>query len=179
MIAVSLINLDKKEQHTHAHKLLRECLKPFGIEYSEELNARGQYGKPFLPEHAEIHFNISHGDGIAACVVGERECGIDCERVRPYRPNVVKRVFSEREQEFFGETPESQRNMLFFRLWTLKEAYIKAIGMGLSFPMNQAEFIPDDSGFAANIPDFKFRQYIIRGKFVVSVCTAIDESEKL
>lgn len=176
MIAVSLINLDKKEQHGHTRRLLRECLKPFGADYVESAAlAKGEYGKPYLAEHPEIHFNLSHGDGIAACIVGGRECGIDCERIRPFRSGVIKRVFSEREKEVFWAIPDEQKDTAFFRLWTLKEAYIKAIGMGLSFPMNEAEFILSGDGFTTNIKGYRFRQYIIREKFVVSVCTAIDE----
>lgn len=175
MIAVSLINLDKKEQHTHAHRLLRECLKPFGIDYDESTPIiKGKYGKPALEEHPDIHFNISHADGICACIVSDRECGIDCERIRDFRPNILKRIFSEQEQTYFRNVPDEEKNTAFFRLWTLKEAYIKAIGRGLSFPMNKAEFLPDDKGFTANIREYTFRQYIIRGKFIVSVCTAID-----
>ncbi len=174
MMLISLADIEKKYQHTHAHRLLGECLRPFGIEYSEEHTVRGQYGKPFLPEHPEICFNISHADGICACIAGKGEYGIDCEKVHPYRQNVVKKVFSEREQELFGVTPESQRDMLFFRLWTLKESYIKAIGMGLSFPMNKAEFILSENGFSTNLEGYKFKQYMIHGQFIVSVCTAID-----
>lgn len=180
MTAISLIDIDKKNQHSHAHRLLRECLKSYGINYNESTPiVKGRYGKPMLEEHPEIHFNLSHGDGIAACIINDRECGIDCERIREFSPNILKRVFSGQEQEFFGSVPDDEKNAAFFRIWTLKEAYIKAIGMGLSFPMNKAEFILSDNGFSTCIKDYKFRQYIIRGEFVVSVCTAIDESEKL
>lgn len=174
MIAVSLINLDKKEQHTHAHSLLRECLKPFGIDYNEFTPIiKGRYGKPALEEHPGIHFNLSHAEGIAACIVCGRECGIDCERIRDFRPNILKRIFSEQEQAYFRNLPDEEKNTAFFRLWTLKEAYIKAIGRGLSFPMNQAEFMLNEKGFTANIEGYEFRQCIIRGEFVMSVCVSL------
>ena len=56
-------------------------------------------GKPSLALFPDIHYNISHAEGIAACIVSDFECGIDCERVREYRPNVMKRAFSEKERE--------------------------------------------------------------------------------
>ena len=172
MTAISLIELNKKEQHTHAHKLLRECLKRFGVNYSESTPIiKGIHGKPSLAEHPEIQYNLSHGDGIAACIVGEKECGIDCERVRTYHVNVVKRVFSEAEKALIENMEESEKDLLFFRLWTLKESYIKALGTGLSYPLTKAEFILDGDEIFVHPEGFRFRQYILQnGKFVVSVC---------
>lgn len=172
MTAISLIELNKKEQHTHVHKLLRECLKRFGVDYSESTPIiKGKQGKPSLAEHPEIQYNLSHGDGIAACIVGEKECGIDCERVRSYHVNVVKRAFSEAEKALIENTEESEKDLLFFRLWTLKESYIKAIGTGLSYPLAKAEFIFDGDEISVHPEGFRFRQYILQnGNFVVSVC---------
>ena len=175
MIAVSLTGIDRKNQHSHAHRLLRECLKPYGIAYTENSPVtKGKFGKPSLAEHPEIHYNLSHADGISACIVSGKECGIDCERIRPLRPAVMRRAFSEKEKQLVENTPEEQKNLLFFRLWTLKEAYIKAIGTGLSFPMEQAEFNLTEEGFTTAIEGYKFRQYIIHGEFVVSLCISLD-----
>lgn len=171
MTAISLINLNKKEQHSHAHRLLRECLKPFGIDYNGSATVvKGKYGKPSLEEHPEVHFNLSHAKGIAACIVSGRECGIDCESVREFRPNVMKRAFTEAERELVMSSAEDERDLMFFRIWTLKEAYIKMIGKGLSFPLNEAEFGFDNGRIVANLEDCTFRQYIIRGSYVVSIC---------
>lgn len=175
MMLISLADIDKKNQHIHAHNLLRECLKPYGIDYNESTPVdKSRYGKPTLREHPEIHFNLSHSDGIAACIVSGRECGIDCEKIRTFRPAVMRRAFSARERQLVEEAPEEKRDTIFFRLWTLKEAYIKAIGTGLSFPLKQAEFILSDDGFTTEIAGYSFRQYIIREKYVVSVCISLD-----
>lgn len=173
MIIISIKNLSGQEQHSHAHKLLRECLKPLNIAYSANTPiTKGKYGKPSLTDYPEVCFNVSHADDIAACIVTGSDCGIDCERVREYRPNVMKRAFTDNERQLVLSAREADRDMLFFRLWTLKEAYIKAIGMGLSYPMNKAEFSFENGGIASNITDFTFKQYIIKnGQFVVSICT--------
>lgn len=175
MLMISIKDIPKNEQHNHAHKLLRECLKPLNIAYSEDTAiTKNRYGKPSLTEYPDIKYNISHADGISACIVSEYECGIDCENVREYRPNVMKRAFSDDEKNMILSAPENQRNLLFFRLWTLKESYIKAIGMGLSFPLNQANFSFENGIINSNITDCRFRQYILRnGKFIVSVCEQI------
>ena len=174
MLMISLFQLDKKNQHSHAHKLLGECLRPYNIAYREDMLVRGEHGKPALREYPDIRFNLSHADGIAACIVSEHECGIDCERVREYRPNVARRVFTPEELAVFESTSESERDLLFFRLWTLKEAFVKAVGRGLSYPMNTVGFSFADGCIVCSEQGWRFRQYVLRGgKFVVSVCEAI------
>jgi 4'-phosphopantetheinyl transferase len=169
MLMVSLIQLDKKEQHSHAHKLLRECLRPYDLQDTPLVY--GSHGKPALAGYTPLHFNLSHADGIAACIVSDKECGIDCERVREYRPNVARRVFTAAEQAMLEAAPESERGLLFFRIWTLKEALAKADGAGLSYPMRSAGFSFDGSSISCTAGGFRFRQYILRGGgYVVSVC---------
>lgn len=175
MLMISIKDIPKSEQHIHAHNLLRECLKPLNIAYyADTAITKNRYGKPSLTEYPEIKYNLSHADGISACIVSEYECGIDCENVREYRPQVMKRAFSEDEKNMILSVPENQRDLLFFRLWTLKESYIKAIGMGLSFPLNQANFSFENGRITSNIINCRFRQYILRGgKFIVSICEQI------
>ncbi len=175
MLIISMKELPKSEQHSHAHKLLREALKPFGVDYNENTPLTfGELGKPSLTEYPEIRYNLSHSDGIAACIVGPDECGIDAEKVRDYRPNVVKRVFSDSERAMIDAVDSSEeKNLLFFRLWTLKESYVKAIGIGVSYPMKTVEFSFDGNKISSNIKDYSFKQYILKnGKFIVSTCEA-------
>ena len=173
MLMISIMDMDRKLQHSHAHAMLRECLRPCGIDYSgDTLVTYGKMGKPSLTEYPEVHYNLSHAEGIAACIVSGRECGIDCERVRAFRPRVVKRAFSESEKQLLEEAPQEETDLLFFRLWTLKEAYVKAIGLGLSFPLSDVGFSFSDGGISCSIDGCSFRQYILgNGEYVVSVCT--------
>ena len=100
ILLVSLKEVPKKEQRLHAHNLLRECLRKYNINYIIDHTpvTHGDYGKPSLTEFPKIKYNLSHANGIAVCLISHRECGVDCETVRPYRPNVVKRAFSENEK---------------------------------------------------------------------------------
>lgn len=172
MIMISLTDTDRSGLHSLAHRLLRECLRKVNIEYNEDTPViKGKMGKPSLAGHPGIHFNLSHTDGMASCIVSDRECGIDCENVREYRPKVMRRAFSEREREMVESAADSERDLLFFRLWTLKEAYVKALGSGISYPMNKAEFRFEGSRIVTDLPGCRFRQYIIRnGSFVAAVC---------
>ena len=172
MLMISIMDIDKKQQHVHAHTLLRECLKPLKIAYNEEtVIVKNDLGKPSLAEFPEVHYNLSHANGIAACIVSGNECGIDCEQVREYRKNVLRRAFSEQEILLVESAPEELRDLMFFRLWTLKEAYVKALGIGISYPLNTAEFSFSGDRIVSEIEGYSFRQYIIKGgRFVVSVC---------
>lgn len=172
MLIISMADIDKRQQHGHAHKLLHECLKLRCVKYNDATPiTKGKFGKPALAERPDIHYNLSHADGIAACIISDYECGIDCENVRAYRPNVLRRVFSENERKMFEYTPENEKDILFFKLWTLKEAYVKAIGVGISYPMNSVEFSFSGDEIISNRDECRFRQYTIDGgKYVVSVC---------
>lgn len=176
LIMISIMDIPKKMQHDHAHKLLRECLKSRDIAYSEDLRIeKGKYGKPYLAEYPDVKYNISHADGIAACMVSDSECGIDCEKVRNLREGVLRRAFSEREREMIASVAEAERDLLFFRLWTLKESYIKAIGTGLSYPLETAEFLLNSGEIHTNIKGWHFRQHILRdNKYVVSICEKLN-----
>ena len=176
MLMISLKNIEKKDQHLHAHSLLRSCLGVLGLEYVPGSTpvVLGEHGKPSLKDHPEIHYNLSHADGIAACMVSEHECGIDCEKVRAYRPNVVRRSFSENEQRLIDEAPGKERDLLFFRLWTLKEAYVKTIGIGVSYPLDTIEFSFDGENIISSAEGYVFRQHILSGgDYVVSSCEKI------
>ncbi|MBR2284530.1 MAG: 4'-phosphopantetheinyl transferase superfamily protein [Ruminococcus sp.] len=176
MLIVSLKNVPKGEQHAHAHSLLRVCLQRRLADSSGVQLAYGEHGKPYLPEHPELHFNLSHTVGAAACLVSQAECGVDIERVRTMRENVLRRAYSPAEQQLVLSAPEPERDMLFTRLWTLKEAYVKALGTGIAYPLATADF----SGFTlsgaysqVDMYSCRFRQYLIRGELLLSVCEMI------
>ena len=163
---------DKSSQHKLAYSLLRECLRPLGIGYTDDTPLLiGKHGKPALEEHPDVHFNVSHSSGIAACIVSERKCGIDCEKVGSYRQRVAERVCTEAEKAMLAEVTGDELDTLFFRLWTLKEAFIKAIGIGLAYPMNTVGFSFSGDEIICTEAGYSFRQYVLRGgEYVVSVC---------
>lgn len=175
MLIISLKELPHSEQHGYAHRLLGSCLRYCGVDYNENTQiSYGKYGKPSLTDYPDIHYNLTHAGGITACYIGKSECGIDAERIRPYRPNVIKRAFSEEEKTLIENAPEAERDLLFFRLWTLKESYVKALGIGVSYPMNTAEFSFDGDEIVTNIKGYGFKQYVIDGRFVAAVCECFD-----
>ena len=94
----------------------------------------GEHGKPYLCDHKNIHFNISHCKGLVACALSDEPIGLDVEQIQDIKDSLPKRVLSKEEQEFLAEyrEDEAQYLELFFRFWTLKESYIKWDGRGFS-----------------------------------------------
>ena len=174
-------NLSRKKwqiQHEKAHDLLSAVLKKnFGIEkYSL---GYGDHGKPYLKDHPNIFFNLSHCSGLVVCGVSDAAIGVDCELIRPYSGSAAKKIFSDSEIKFVSESEDSNKN--FFRIWTLKEALGKNFGTGIFSDLKKYEFIfkyGNPVCGAADIFGKKFfSQQIICGKWVVSVCS--DSSENI
>lgn len=138
---------EDRVQFVAAHAFLRAVLSRYlpDREPAEWDYVIGPYGRPELaePELRWLRFNLSHTGGLAACAVTRQlDCGVDVER-RDKRRNFLgmsRTAFSELEQASLRQIPEEQRQARFYEIWTLKEAYIKAIGMGLSQPLHQFSF---------------------------------------
>ena len=95
------------------------------------------HGKPVLADSdAALRFNLAHADALAICAVvsGCEEIGVDVERVRPMTDvdAVARTTFSPRELAHFHALPASARLRAFYEAWTRKEAFVKALGCGLS-----------------------------------------------
>ena len=98
----------------------------------------GAYGKPSLAQRP-LQFNMSHSHGVALLAVSEdKQLGVDVEHIRSdfATEDIARRFFSRAEVEVFDKLAEDERVNAFFRCWTRKEAYIKAIGLGLSQPLD-------------------------------------------
>ncbi|MGE0326350.1 MAG: 4'-phosphopantetheinyl transferase superfamily protein [Polyangiaceae bacterium] len=146
---------EDRVQFIAAHACLRHVLSRYLPERGPQTwdYVIGPYGRPELaePELRWLRFNLSHTGGLAACAVSRQlDCGVDVER-RDKRRNFLgmsRTAFSELEQAELRQIPEERRQARFYEVWTLKEAYIKAIGMGLSQPLHQFSFALSAEGGA-------------------------------
>jgi 4'-phosphopantetheinyl transferase len=111
---------------------------------SVEIACRSR-GKPMLGGRffdCGLHFNVSHSENVAVYAFADRrEIGIDIEAVREFRDmdSIAARVFSAREHETYLNLEASQRALGFFNCWTRKEAFVKALGDGLRYPLDSFE----------------------------------------
>ena len=95
--------------------------------------AYGDHGKPRLAvtDSGPVEFNLAHSHGLALCAVTVgRVIGIDIEAVRAFdnAERIIDRFFSTHEQAEFLALPDAERVAAFFRGWSRKEAFLKAIG---------------------------------------------------
>lgn len=139
------------------------------------------YGKPALAGCPDIHFNLSHsGDWVVCAWDPSSPVGIDIEAVRPIDFGLVNRFFSLQEVSQFSKVPEEDKKAYFYRLWTLKESFLKQIGTGLSVPLDSfairinrtdAELIHFDRQFTSDA-NYYFQTYEIGDReYYLSVCT--------
>lgn len=116
---------------------------PAAIRFSSGAN-----GKPALDarDHdASLRFSLAHsGDVSLYAVTWQRDVGVDVEAVKPLAemPGMIARFFTAREVDRMAGLDEPQRRQAFFTGWTRKEAYVKALGEGLSRPPEQVDVGP-------------------------------------
>jgi 4'-phosphopantetheinyl transferase len=147
----------------------------------------GENGKPRIDEtwmgDTDIQFNISHSKqmivwGIARGV----DIGIDTENFtgKEFPPEVVGDVFDAGEIAYLSQIDAARRNQIAYTFWTLKEAFIKATGKGMSFPITQLCFnliSPDRIDFcpskydAIHRDDWHFSTYQIDSSEIISLCS--------
>lgn len=128
--------------------IARGSLRTILGQYLEKDPARliltySRYGKPLLagePDPTDLCFNLSHANELALIGVAyRRRIGVDIEFNRPEFASrrIAERFFSRQEFDVLRSLPADQQAEAFFNCWTRKEAYIKAIGEGMSMPLDQ------------------------------------------
>lgn len=146
-----------------ARRLLgREQIDPCLIVFAIEKN-----GKPYVTQPAEARraFNIAHTDGLVMCGIDSQTddlLGVDVEKLdRRTDPALAKRYFSQPEIDHLEKcVSEADRRNTFLKIWTLKEAFIKAIGTGLQTPLADFAFEKLDS----TKPEIRFLNPTLKSK---------------
>lgn len=125
------------------HGWLRAILSLYTAEQPKALVwGQQEEGKPTLlsPNPTDLRFNLSHSEGqwLLAVTLG-REIGVDIEAVREMqgREGIVERFYSYQERKVYLKLPEKQKLRAFFDVWARKEAFLKATGQGLLFPLER------------------------------------------
>ncbi len=132
-----------RDQFVAARALLRTRLSAYTGEATECWRFdRNAYGRPHLSapfRYRDIRFNVSHTEGLVACgfTLG-RELGVDVEETTRAVDvlALAREFFAPPEVEALANCSSERHRAMFFSYWTLKEAYVKARGMGMSLPFD-------------------------------------------
>ncbi len=161
----------EKDRHSYliSHALVRKVLSSYcNVKPDKWSFTNNQHGKPDISPEIKcpaLKFNLSHTDGMSVCVVSlENDCGIDVENIQRKSRTfaVADRMFAPAEVATMRSSNDGEVQRKFFEFWTLREAYVKAIGTGLGgsskafyftvaeqeiegLRMSKIHFVPDDS----------------------------------
>jgi 4'-phosphopantetheinyl transferase len=152
--------------------------------------AYSEFGRPRLavdgPE--AIEFNISHSSGLTLLAFARhRRIGIDIEAVRTnFNPTeIAENYFSQSERTTLSDLPPGLRHQAFFRCWTRKEAFIKALGEGLSHPLDafDVSLAPGETAaLTATRPDsleaarWTLRDVAVPGGYLAALAVELDSN---
>jgi 4'-phosphopantetheinyl transferase len=129
--------------HIVAHALLRQSVSAIaGGTPDCVIIKRAQNGKPELLQDSVAipsRFNLSHTEGmVVVALARDVEVGVDVERLnRKFAPEIVEYLCSAEEAQEISHLPTQHRSVAYIKLWTLKEALVKASGQGLSTKISE------------------------------------------
>lgn len=140
--------------------------------------------KPFLLDFPNEHFNISHSGDFVVVAFSHENLGVDVEMIGKDRRSVAERFFTVREIEQMRICQALDDQIHFFyKLWTLKESYMKAIGRGMTMSLSSFSFIFNDDvavlDFTDNDPDWNFHSQLWKDKAYLSICSKVNEEYEL
>ena len=165
--------------------LLYHAFTEAGLSYNsmEEMTYYGRFGKPYsrLPS---VYFNASHSGNMAMLIISMDEKGIadvgcDIEKIRPRNERLYKRYSTPEEVDYI-ESQGTERNTSFIRMWTIKEAFLKTLGTGLTVPLNSFSIkLNDELSISQTLDE---REYIlgelpVMEGYASSWCVALDGTE--
>lgn len=147
----------------------------------------GAHGKPALRTPSrDVWFNLSHSEDVAVLALCAAPVGVDVERIADAHEDVAGAYFSAEEARALSALPVAQRARAFYRTWTAKEAFLKALGTGFSRASNSftVAHAPDASvrlveasWLEGSIKDWRFQHFEPMLGFMGTVAALSGESE--
>ena len=185
-------DVDRKRFLT-GRALLRTTLSKYTGTPPEQLSFRyNNYGKPEVLERCNdvpLRFSLSRSEGLVVCAVMlENDIGIDIEYTnQPVEAvDIAAHFFSETEKQSLQQLSKASVTREFFRYWTLKESYIKALGVGLSLSLDSFSFDIADlehirisfDDKTADIPDsWRFFQRCLAEDYILAISAKVGSKD--
>lgn len=131
----------KKEQQLFlgAEILLNRCLEVVQPNMQRPVSyERNGYGKPYLQTKEKLFVNWSHSGDYVICALADKEVGIDLqEHSKTLNDSLIQKVLQKEELKVYQETPEDEKQQIFYQFWTAKESFLKALGTGFYTPLDK------------------------------------------
>ena len=185
-LAVGKLNNQRAKLSSLATGLLLQDIvrDELGIESKYLVINKGEHGKPYIDGHPDFNFNISHSGDMVVVAYGDSLVGVDVERMRCRESDlkVAKRCFLPEEYTFITDDEFNadldgisySTEERFFMVWTMKEAYLKYKGCGISVPMNSFCVKP----YEGVVVGEKLRCHsLVLDEYVYAICVDDDDVE--
>jgi len=127
---------------------------------------RNSFGKPYVKDTGNFFYNISHSGDAVMIAYGDREVGVDVEKLRVdiEGEKLARRYFTDAECSYIFEAEEADRAERFFRIWTAKESYVKYLGTGLRKSLNSFDVL--------SMKDPVFSGGMIEDNYYMMICAS-------
>ena len=154
--------------------LLRKVLGMYGVDV--ETVHTCENGKP---EAKGIFFNLSHSGNVVICAASKKNVGCDIEKVGSAPKRVAERFFCEDEIGWIESFANEEKNREFYRIWTMKESYLKMTGEGLRTELNSFRVLPDIMKISreGDMQPCLMKEYKYSG-YQITVCAMEEEFEE-
>lgn len=171
-----------KKLSSGVYLLLKKMLDEENIE--DPIIETEKDGKPYISNHENIHFNMSHAGRMVACAISDKEIGIDIEKIDPLIDMKIAQTFFY-NSEYNNIKKSDKRVDQFFKYWVLKESYMKYTGLGFLLDLDKFEIILEDGETKVKnqIPDLKENEdnvkfsYFDLNQYKLAICSENEVAE--
>ncbi len=152
-----------------SHDLLKHAVEVYLSEDQASFTvcSDGDHGKPYVKELPDVHFSITHSGGYWACAVGDCEVGLDLQEVRDRETDkIAQRFFRPSEIAWLKDKDVGE----FFRIWAMKESYIKYTGKGLTEGLDYFSVVDGVPAFQQEILFYEGYCMALTSAYEAAVC---------
>lgn len=166
-----LKNSEARQESLCAGLLFSYAMQRSGVDPAEPVSLLPK-GKPIFTARRDVLFSLSHSGRYVLCAVSGKTVGADVQQIRPMKLSIARR-FHPDEQSWLLSLPEDERQAGLFRVWTRKEAWVKAVSADRMLSLSEADVLH-------GLPGLCFQDYALPGGCAAALCgedTAMPEPE--
>jgi len=134
-------------------------------------------GQPIIADDPNVYCSIAHSFGMAVGVSSRFKIGVDIEKIRPHDESLLKFIATEREIKMFNE---NDQNILVTKIWVIKEAASKALGLGINYPFSKIKILSYDNLYIVSIKKTLWTvQIFIYNNYTISICAPLHSFDQI